>query len=172
MFFILLILFVAMPVIELGLLYRVAQATDWGTTFLIVLTTGVVGAALAKHEGLKALQSVQNELAAGKMPTSQLFDGVLILVAGVLLITPGILTDAFGFCLLIPPIRAIVKILLARYFRNRVSFTSNFEMHGHGFSGGFDMRGGSDDQFVDVEVKKVHDVDPNRTLGQQPGESS
>ncbi len=164
MFFILLILFVSMPVIEIFVLIRVAEAITTPWTILLVILTGIVGAALARHEGLKALQNVQNELAAGRMPTSQLFDGVLILVAGVVLITPGIITDAVGFCLLIPPLRAIVKVLLAGYFRNRVTFTSSFEMHGHGVHGGFDMRGGSDDQFVDVEVKKVHDVDPNKTL--------
>ncbi len=163
-FFILLILFVSMPVIELALLYQVAQTISLGPTILLVIITGIVGAALAKHEGLKALQSVQNELAQGRMPTTQLFDGVLILVAGVVLITPGIITDAIGFCLLIPPIRAIVKILLTRYFKNRVSFTSNFEMHGSSVSGGFDVRSGSDDQFVDVEVKKVHDANTKRKL--------
>lgn len=163
-FFILLILFVSMPVIELALLYQVAQTINLGPTILLVIITGIVGAALAKHEGLKALQSVQSELAEGRMPTSQLFDGVLILVAGVVLITPGIITDAVGFCLLIPPIRAIVKILLIKYFKNRVTFTSNFEMHGTSVSGGFDVRSGSDDQFVDVEVKKVHDVSPGKTL--------
>jgi UPF0716 protein FxsA len=151
MFALMMFLFVSIPILELYLLVQLAGAISWFSTIGVVIVTGMVGAALARREGLKTLNLVQQELAAGRVPTSQVVDGMLILVAGAVLITPGIITDVVGFFLLIPPIRALVKRLLARYFRNRVTIHQGFGV-------------GVGDDFVDVEVTEVRDVDSGRRL--------
>jgi len=84
---------------------------------MIVIFTGIFGAFLARMEGLRVLYSVQNDLQEGKMPASQLLDGMLILIGAVLLITPGLLTDGIGFALVIPQSRAYIKILVKQYLQ-------------------------------------------------------
>jgi len=123
----LLLLFTLVPLVELVLLLILADKTSWQFTVALVLFTGVVGAALARHEGLRCLRRVRQKLAAGELPGDALLDGLMILLAGALLITPGVLTDLVGFALLLPPFRRVVKRRLARRLRARirVSFSSN-----------------------------------------------
>ena len=112
MFFYLVLLFTVVPIFELYLLIRVGQYLGAFTTVMIVIFTGIFGAFLAKMEGLRVLYGVQRDLQEGKMPTSQLLDGLLILIGAVLLITPGLLTDVVGFILVIPSTRALLKVWL------------------------------------------------------------
>ncbi len=101
----LILLLTVVPLVELVILLRLAQAITWGPTILLVIMTGVLGAWLARREGFRTLAKIQGELAAGRTPTLSLVEGVMILVAGVVLVTPGILTDLAGFALLVPQIR-------------------------------------------------------------------
>ncbi|MFC1646490.1 FxsA family protein [Candidatus Omnitrophota bacterium] len=117
MFFYLVLLFTVVPIFELYLLIRVGQYLGPFTTVMIVVFTGIFGAFLARLEGLRVLYSVQRDMQEGKMPTSQLLDGLLILVGAVLLITPGLLTDAIGFILVIPNTRVFVKVWLKQYLQ-------------------------------------------------------
>ncbi len=139
----LVLLFVVLPVVELALLLRMAEVIHWGPTLGLVILTGVVGAGLARRQWLRTWVRVQNDLAAGRVPASEIVDGVLIFVAGLVLITPGIITDVCGFALLIPPIRGFLKRKAAAYFRSRVTV-----MHR-----GMNVRANAEDQFVDVEVR-------------------
>ncbi|MDT8341942.1 MAG: FxsA family protein [Longimicrobiales bacterium] len=110
------LLFVAVPLLELALLVQVGRAVGLGPTLLLVLATGIGGAALARREGLRTLAAVQRELAAGRMPAASLLDGAAILFGGALLLTPGILTDLVGFALLLPPTRRWFAARLTRWF--------------------------------------------------------
>ncbi len=109
MFLTLLALFVIVPFIELYILIELGSRIGVLPTLGIVVITGIVGAALAKHQGLGVWKRIQTELSYGHMPGDVLFDGVLVLIGSVLLLTPGILTDITGFILLIPPGRFMVK---------------------------------------------------------------
>lgn len=109
MFLTLLALFVIVPFVELYILIELGKSIGALPTLGIVVITGIAGAALAKHQGLGVWQRIQTELSYGHMPGDVLFDGVLILIGSVLLLTPGILTDITGFILLIPPGRFMVK---------------------------------------------------------------
>ncbi len=120
MLFRLFLLFTVIPLIELWLLVWVAQQTTPAFAFALVLATGFIGASLARWQGFRTVQRIQRELQQGKMPAGAMIDGLLILLAGVVLITPGVLTDCFGFLLLIPPCRAVVKRYLARAFQHRI----------------------------------------------------
>jgi len=120
MLFRLLLIFTVVPLVELALLVELAQRTSVAATFTLVLATGFLGAWLARREGVKALTRIQSELHAGAMPTDAMLDGALIVLAGVVLVTPGMLTDLIGFALLVPPIRGTIKKRLADALRARV----------------------------------------------------
>lgn len=117
---ILLFLFILVPAVEVTILAQIVGAIGGWNTLLLVVITGVVGAALAKQQGLGLLRQIQAETAAGRVPTGSLVDGAIILVAGALLVTPGILTDAVGFLCLVPQFRSVVKKQLRRRFERMV----------------------------------------------------
>ncbi len=105
----LLFLFVVVPAVELGLLIEIGSRFGTLPTLGLLIVTGVVGAALARRPGLGVLRRVPEEVAEGRVPASSLVDGVLILIAGALLMTPGVLTDAVGFLCLVPGARSLLK---------------------------------------------------------------
>ena len=119
MFLKLFILFTVVPVIELALLIKVGTVLGTLNTVALVILTALVGAYLVKLEGLNVFYRFQRNLLHGIFPAEELFDGALLLVAGALLITPGIITDMLGFCIVFPPSRRIVKGILRRYFEKR-----------------------------------------------------
>ena len=116
----LLLLFTVVPLVELALLIQLDRAIGLAPTIAIVLLTGFAGAAIARWQGLVTLSRVRTEMAAGRAPTGPLVDGLLILVAGAVLLTPGLITDALGFALLLPPTRAAVRRWLVKAFRRRM----------------------------------------------------
>lgn len=120
MFVRLLALFVLLPLAELALLIQIGQWIGLGWTLALVVATGFLGAALARRQGLRAWVAIQTELRAGRMPARELVDGLLILIGGIVLLTPGILTDLAGFALLVPATRAAVKRSLRRRFERAV----------------------------------------------------
>lgn len=105
----LLALFVIVPAVELALLIEVGSRIGTGATLGLIVATGVVGAALARRQGVGVFRRLQEETQAGRLPAEPLVDGAFILVAGALLMTPGILTDAIGFLCLVPGVRGLVK---------------------------------------------------------------
>lgn len=105
----LILLFTIVPIVELALLIRVGHFIGVGYTIGIVLLTGVTGAYLAKLQGLITLRKIQNDINQGIMPADKVFDGVLILCSGILLLTPGFITDFVGFIGLIPFTRDLFK---------------------------------------------------------------
>ena len=145
MFFRLLLLFTVLPVVELALLIRIGRAIDVGPTIALVVLTGVAGAALARHQGLRTLRRSQDDLARGLMPATELLNGLMILLAGAVLVTPGVITDAVGFALLIPPVRALIRKRVAKHFKKRIVM-----MHG---PTGFAQP--AQDEFIDVEARVV-----------------
>lgn len=110
----LLLLLTIVPFVELALLIRVYQATNLLTTLALVIGTGILGAALARRQGFQIWRNIQTQLANGKTPAAELLDGLMILIAGALLITPGILTDLAGFSLLLPPVRGMLRGWITR----------------------------------------------------------
>jgi len=105
----LILLFTVVPLIELALLIKIGQHIGLGYAIGVVVITGVTGAYLAKMQGLITLRKIQEDINRGIMPADKLFDGVLILCSGILLLTPGLLTDIIGFIGLIPLTRNLLK---------------------------------------------------------------
>ncbi len=105
----LLLLFILVPAIELILLINIGGMIGVLPTLAIIVITGALGASLARWQGLSVLRDVQNELARGGLPAGALVDGVIILIAAALLLTPGFLTDLVGFSCLVPGLRSVLK---------------------------------------------------------------
>lgn len=136
MFARLFILFTVLPATELYLLIRIGGVIGTGRTIAVIIITGIIGAFLARREGARVWFSVQEKLGAGQMPGDELIEALLILVAGAVLLTPGFLTDAAGFALLIPPIRKTAVEHLKKRFAGSISIQPGM-MGGPGnFEGG------------------------------------
>jgi len=112
-------LFIAVPALEIALLVKVGGIIGAGWTFAVVVATGVAGAAVAKQQGLRALREVQEAMSTGRRVGVSLVAAALLLVAAVLLVTPGFVTDAVGLVLLIPWLRqSAAHALVARFAAN------------------------------------------------------
>ena len=114
-------LFLTVPLVELALLLWIGNRTSWPFTILLVIVTGIVGASLARQQGWRTYQRIQQEMAAGRMPTESLVDAAMIFVAGALLLTPGILTDVFGLSLLVPRCRRFYQRNVSNWLRVHVN---------------------------------------------------
>jgi UPF0716 protein FxsA len=121
--FILVLLFLILPIAEIYVIIQVGQAIGILPTLALLILDGFVGAALARSQGRAAWERFNRALAEGRVPAHETFDGAMIILGGALLLTPGFITDVVGFCLLIPPTRALVRGLVARLARRRVAFT-------------------------------------------------
>ncbi|ELJ8532622.1 FxsA family protein [Vibrio cholerae] len=128
MFPILLFLFIAVPVIEIALFIQVGGVLGVWPTIALVLLTAIVGASLVRSQGLQTLLTVQQRLAQGQLPAQQILEGVMLAVAGVLLLTPGFFTDILGMLVLLPAPRAY----LAKQLMSRV-VVGNIHASGAGF---------------------------------------
>jgi UPF0716 protein FxsA len=115
------LLFTVLPLVELYLLIKIGGVIGGLNTLVLVLVTGITGAYLARLEGYRTMIRAQENLSAGVAPAEELVDGLLIFVAGVMLITPGILTDCAGLLILFPPSRRAFKIWLRRRFDRAVA---------------------------------------------------
>ncbi|HUG69415.1 MAG TPA: FxsA family protein [Pirellulaceae bacterium] len=126
MLFYLLLLFIVVPFVELALLLKLAELTSWLHTLLLVIATGVLGTWLARSQGMRTYRKIQQSLSAGQMPTDSLLDAAMIFVAGALLLTPGMLTDLFGFSLLFPMTRQLYRRWLVQRFKARFTMQTRF----------------------------------------------
>jgi UPF0716 protein FxsA len=123
-FGLLLVLFVAIPAAELYVILQASHAFGVWETIAALLVISFIGAWLCRLEGFSTLARIQTALNEGRIPTKELQDGALILLAGALLLTPGFLGDVVGILLLLPPTRAIARVFLARVLRNRIQLAT------------------------------------------------
>lgn len=117
----LILLIILVPAADIGILLFSGKTIGVLPTILFILLTGVVGAYLAKSQGLRTLRRAQEELRHGQIPGEAVLDGVCILIGGTLLITPGFITDILGFLMLLPPTRKIFKYLLRNSFKKWIN---------------------------------------------------
>lgn len=119
----LLIVFLVIAMSELVLLHHLSSGSLFRFVLMVVLVvgTGGLGVCIAHKQGLKTWQRIHERLRQGQSPSAELMDGVMILLGGVVLFTPGILTDILGFVLLIPAARAPIGNWLVRWFRKQTA---------------------------------------------------
>jgi len=117
----LILAFTLIPIIEIYLLIKMGGALGAFNTILVVICTAIVGAYLARLQGTKTYKQIQANLNQGKMPAEELFDAVIIFAAGLVLLTPGFLTDIFGLLLLFPSSRKYFKNWLRKKYSEKLS---------------------------------------------------
>lgn len=117
----LILLFIVVPIVELALLIKIGQYIGVGYTLAIVILTGMVGAYLTKSQGFLTLRRIQDDVNRGIMPADKIFDGVMILCGGILLLTPGLITDLVGFMMLVPFTRHLIKLWIKRKIKDMIN---------------------------------------------------
>lgn len=138
---ILFILFVAMPFIELALLIYLGQQLGFWPTIAIVLVTALIGAFVLQQQGLQTMRRISQSMASGEPPIEPVVDGFFLAIAGAFLLTPGVVTDAIGLSLLIPPVRrTLARWGFARVLRNGSFTVRTFRTGGQADTGGVDPR--------------------------------
>jgi UPF0716 protein FxsA len=150
---VLLVLFLILPIVELYVIVQVGQSIGVLPTLALLILLSVAGAWLVKREGLGVWVRFRSQVERGALPTNELLDGILILLAGALMLAPGFVTDAVGILLLIPPSRAVVRSLLSRRFRARLDAAT---------AAGFRGPGGTFVYGRVYDVEHVGDVTPPR----------
>lgn len=124
----LVLLMIVVPALEIWGLVTVGRMIGGLNTVLLVILTGVIGAYLAKSQGLRILHEAERKLSYGQLPGQQILDGIAVLVGGVLLLTPGFFTDSIGFLLLFPPTRSIFKMWFLIWLQKKIR-SGNFHFH-------------------------------------------
>jgi UPF0716 protein FxsA len=159
----LLLLFTVVPVVELYLLITLGQHVGAGPTIALVLVTGLVGAWLAKREGSRVLRSWQEAMARGQAPREGVISSLLVLVGGVLLVTPGVVTDATGLLLLVPWTRRLVADAVRTRVERRLTvqtLVTDPSMFGMGMGmGGFHDAAEPGGPVIDVDVVEAPAAD-------------
>lgn len=120
MFIRLLIIFTAVPILELYVLIEAGKQIGIGATIGMIFLTGIAGAYLARSQGFQIVNRIQTELNQGTLPAEELIDGAMILAGGLLLLTPGFCTDLFGFCLLTPVTRQFMKVWIKKWLDAKI----------------------------------------------------
>jgi UPF0716 protein FxsA len=115
----LVVLFIVVPIVELYVIIQVGQLIGVWPTLALLLADALLGSLLLRHQGRSAWRRFNAALAEQRFPGREVADGVMIAVGGTLLLTPGFVTDVFGFLLLIPPTRALARRLLRGYVGRR-----------------------------------------------------
>lgn len=146
---IILLLLIAVPAMEIAVFIQAGEIIGLWPTLAIIILTAFAGAALLRRQGLATLQRAQDSINAGRPPVAELFDGLCLFVAGLLLLTPGFITDTIGLLLFAPPLRAFIMGGLVR----RIS--ASMVAGGAGFTAREDYR---DDRGATVIDGEYHEV--------------
>ena len=128
------------PIAEIAAFIAIGGAIGIGWTLLLIVVTAVIGTLLLRHQGFGLIERMRGETAAGRLPGRELMHGAMLLVAGVLLLTPGFVTDALGFLLFVPPVRGAI----GRFLAARVSMRVAGGPAGFAFGGGSTGHGPAD----------------------------
>ncbi|SFM17064.1 FxsA family protein [Salibacterium qingdaonense] len=125
----LLLLLIIVPAVEVGVLILSGSIIGVWPTILLIILTGLLGAWLARKEGMETIRTARLQMQSNEVPGTLVLDGICILVGGAVLLTPGFITDAAGFFLLIPYTRGIVKALLQKLFKKMMNSGSIVFLH-------------------------------------------
>jgi len=148
------LLFTVVPLIELYLLIAIGRTLGPGPTIALVLLTGALGAWFARLEGARVIRRWQEAMARQQLPKDGVIDGLLIFLGGVLLITPGILTDIAGLSMVVPPTRRVIAGMVRRWVEQQIA-TGRVQVYARGYNGGPTRQPG----VIDVEGEVVEVVE-------------
>jgi UPF0716 protein FxsA len=155
---VLLLVFLIVPIVELYVIIEVGQWLGVWPTLALLVVLSITGAWLVKREGVGVWRRAHRQLDRAELPANELLDGLLILVAGALMLTPGFVTDLVGLVLLVPPTRALARSGLSRRFRRRFDVAAS-AYGGPGATFGFARA------YDVADVGEVYDVGEVRNVG-------
>lgn len=165
--FLILIAFIAIPIVEIAVFIEVGGWLGLWPTIGIVILTAVIGTSLLRQQGISILFRIQENLQANKLPVRELFDGVCLVIAGAFLLTPGFVTDSLGFALFIPPVRHTIAAWLGQKIIARADVRFHGTPPGAGPHG--PARSHNDDiidgEFEDVTEQPDTPATPDRQVG-------
>lgn len=150
----LVLIFTLVPLVEFFIFYSLASVISLPWTIGIIIGTGFLGAYLTKAQGFRTLTSYHKAIAEGRIPHREAIDGILILLAGAVLLTPGFLTDAVGFALLVPPVREKFRKFLGERLKSKVQVVTQ-DLKKDPISGRSTQSGSSD--VITVESELIDD---------------
>lgn len=140
------IAFVTVPILEIVIFMEIGEIIGFWPTIGIIILTAMIGTGLLRHQGLATLRKAQASLEQNRFPVEEVFDGLCLLVAGVLLLTPGFFTDAVGFFLFVPVFRGFFRGILAR----SLIASGRVHVHSAGFPPGEGPGTVIDGEFEDI----------------------
>lgn len=152
----LLLLFVAIPIIEMWLLITVGGVIGALPTIALVLLTACIGLALLRYQGSETLLRARTKLQANELPAREMADTLFFAIGGALLLTPGFVTDAIGFACLTPGIRTIIIQFAAKHIVTRVNVQAQGFTQGSGFKGD-SSRGKSEQSVIEGDYERHTD---------------
>ncbi len=170
MFRILFALFIIVPIIEITVLMQVGELIGAWPTVAIVIVSAWLGAKYVRQQGIATLQSVQTKMAQGEMPSSEIVTGLMLLVAGVLLVTPGFVTDVFGLSLLVPNVRKALANTVQKHIETNQgsAFGGNAHFHASTFT---QTSGNTYENEFDSEVKSTDVFADKKPITHHQGET-
>ena len=116
----LILIFIVVPLIEILLLIEIGSRIGAFNTILVIVLTAILGASMMRQQGFTIMRNIQRDLSQGRMPTGELINGALVLVGGIVLLTPGFFTDAMGLILLIPATRGFIRKKIQLLIRRKI----------------------------------------------------
>jgi UPF0716 protein FxsA len=165
--FLLVLLFIVVPIAELYVIIEVGEAIGVWPTLALLFADAIAGSLLLRHQGRSAWRRFNEALAQRRFPGKEVADGVLIVIGGTLLLAPGFITDVFGLLLLIPPSRALARRLLRRFTVARFTVVGMPGAGGRGDPFGGAGRGGARREY-DYEAS-AEEVPAEKNGGEEPG---
>ena len=121
-----LLLIIGVPIAELYVFVQMSHAIGFLNALVILGSVSVIGGWIVKRQGMRVWRRFQKQVRSGAEPSNEIIDGALLLAAGALLLTPGFITDALGVLLLLPPVRSVVRVVVARRNRGRRVITATY----------------------------------------------
>jgi len=165
----LVLVLIVVPAADFVLLLAAGGRIGWPLTLALAVLTGIVGAGLAKQQGIRTWIEIRHALSHGQLPSAPLLEGAMILFAGAVLLTPGFITDTVGFLLLVPPSRRWLAKRIVAYFRKRMQAAQGRQSadgKGWNFSAKWSTKpAGDDDEIIDMDPSSVTEDVPHNLKG-------
>ena len=158
---ILFITFVVVPILEIALFMEIGDRIGLGATISIIILTAIIGTFLIRHQGIATLKKAQHSLQTNRLPIDEAFDGLCIIFAGALLLTPGFFTDSLGLSLFMPPLRNLLKRFISKFFPR----SKNFNYRTRSNSNGTKETSGS---LIDGEFEDITKDCPEKAVKRTP----
>jgi len=156
--FFLFLAFVVVPIVEIGLFLQVGSYIGVPATLALIIMTAIAGTMLVRSQGIDVIRKLQDSANRGEMPVAALIQGLFVLIAGVLLLTPGFATDTLGFALLIPPIRELIAAKVWKFIEPNVVTSTQWSS-----TRSNNNTNASGATVIDIEAVEIDDVDNNNT---------